>query len=290
MVKIIDISEHNGNIDFKKVKDHGIKGVIIRLGWIGNKQNHTLDKKLEEYIMKCKAVGLPYGFYVYSYCKSIDTMKQGAMWTLNELIKRNIKPSYPIFIDMEDNTTISCGKENLTLQAVTFCEYIKQNSNFNVGVYANLNWFKNYLDVNKLVTYKIWLAQYTNANNHSANFKVDLWQYTSDGSVNGINTKVDINYCLNCENVDIFDITGEIKEEFELKLYQNGSTKETVYQDKNCTKEIGYLHPNEQAECYGIIDNKALIVYNIDNSNNKKTGFVKWLGRNKINNYVTFFT
>lgn len=211
MIKIIDISEHNGNIDFKKVKNEGIKGVIIRLGWIGNKQNHTLDKKVDEYIMRCKAVGLPYGFYVYSYCKSIDTMKQGSMWTLNELLKRNIKPSYPIFIDLEDNTTIGCGKENLTLQAVTFCEYIKQNSKFDVGVYANLNWFNNYLDVDKLLEYKIWLAQYTSNTNHSAKFKVDLWQYTSGGTVSGINGRVDMNYCLKCENQNVEEITRRKK-------------------------------------------------------------------------------
>lgn len=63
-----------------------------------------------------------------------------------------------------------------------------------------------------------------------------------------------------------------------MKLYQNGSTKEIVYQDLNCTKQIGYLNPYEQARCYGIIENKALIVYKLDNANNFKTGFVKWLG------------
>ena len=63
-----------------------------------------------------------------------------------------------------------------------------------------------------------------------------------------------------------------------MKVYHNGTTIEKVYQDVECTKQIGYLHEYETAECYGIINNKALIVYNVDNTNNKKSGFVKWLG------------
>lgn len=63
-----------------------------------------------------------------------------------------------------------------------------------------------------------------------------------------------------------------------MKIYKNGSTKEPIYQDTNCTKQIGYLNPWEQAECYGEINGKALIVYSVDNKGYKKTGFAKWLG------------
>lgn len=280
MTKIIDISEHNGNIDFNKVKQDGIKAVIIRIGWIGNKENHTLDKKFYEYVEGCKNAGLPYGVYVYSYCKSIMSIESGVKWILNQLSLISYKASFPIFLDMEDESILECGKENLTNQCISFCNRIELNGNYTAGIYANLNWFTNYLDINRLETYKIWLAQYTKSTNHSAKFKVDLWQYTSQGKINGIVGNVDINKCLNCENINIGEITGEStnKEEFEVKLYQNGSTVEPVYQDKLCLNQIGYLHPNEQAECYGIVDNKALIVYNVDNSNNKKVGFVKWLG------------
>lgn len=85
-----------------------------------------------------------------------------------------------------------------------------------------------------------------------------------------------MNKILNCQN--FADITETTKGEFEMKIYQNGSTQEVVYSDKNCTNKIGYLHPRETAECYGIVDNKAIIVYNVDKTNNKKVGFVKWLG------------
>ena len=88
-----------------------------------------------------------------------------------------------------------------------------------------------------------------------------------------------MNECIQCENTEQ---TENKESDFEMKIYQNGSTIEPVYQDINCTKQIGYLHEWEKAECYGTISNgtfvRALIVYDVDGTNNKKSGFVKWLG------------
>ena len=153
------------------------------------------------------------------------------------------------------------------------------NAGFISGTYANLNWFNNKLYENELEKYKIWLAQYNNE--MTASFRVDLWQYSSNGKIDGIFGRVDMNNCMQCENIDQSDITGDTGNnggDFEMKQYHNGSTKEIVYQDLKCTKKIGYLNPWENCECYGVIDSKALVVYNVDRSNNKKTGFVKWLG------------
>ena len=106
-----------------------------------------------------------------------------------------------------------------------------------------------------------------------------MWQYSSKGKIDGIAGNVDLNKCLNCA-ANEEEITGneESKGGFEMKVYQNGSTRETVFQDINCKTPIGYLNPRETAECYGIIDNKAIVVYKIDGTNNKKVGFCKWLG------------
>lgn len=270
---IIDISEHNGNIDFNKVKNSGIEGVIIRIGWIGNRQNHTVDKRLEEYYRLAKVNNLNIGFYVYSYCNNENTILEGAVWCYNKIKDKSF--NLPIFLDLEDNTIVNLSKELLTRQAVLFCNYFK-NKGYKSGVYANKHWFINKLDINKLLDYKIWLAEWNGKNNHTLGYKVDLWQYTSKGIVSGINTNVDMNKCL-CDCVETVDNNVE-KGGFEMKVYKNGSTIEPVYQDINCTKNIGYLNKYEQCECYGIINNKALVVYNIDGTKNKKTGFVKWLG------------
>ena len=70
-----------------------------------------------------------------------------------------------------------------------------------------------------------------------------------------------------------------IKGEFEkVKKYRNGSTKEIVFTDINCLVPIGYLNKYEECECYGKVGNRAIVVYQVDGTDNKKVGFVKWLG------------
>jgi GH25 family lysozyme M1 (1,4-beta-N-acetylmuramidase) len=275
-MKIIDISEHNGTIDFTKVKQDGIDGVIIRVGWIGNKENHTIDKYFEQYYQDASKVGLKIGFYVYSYCKSQQAIVSGTNWFLNKIFNKQC--DLACFLDLEDPTIEYLDKEELTRHAEIFCEMTENNLK-KAGVYASEYWFKYKMYIDRLITYKIWLAKWVN-NTPKENFRYDLWQYTSDGKVNGINTNVDLNECIQCENTEQ---TENKESDFEMKIYQNGSTIEPVYQDILCTKEIGYLHEWEQAECYGIIDGVALIVYNKDKKKddepqNKKSGFVKWLG------------
>lgn len=182
MNKIIDISEHNGNIDFSKVKKDGVDGIIIRIGWIGNKENHTLDKKFNEYYEQGKQVGLKIGVYVYNYCKTIEALQSGAKWVINNLKNKNL--DLPVFLDMEDNTIINC--KNLNLMCIEFCNIINNNGYIS-GIYANKDWFLNRLNINELLNYKIWLAEWNGKENHTLGYKVDLWQYSSNGSVNGIN-------------------------------------------------------------------------------------------------------
>lgn len=272
----LDLSEHNGNIDFNKIKNAGIEFVILRVGWIGNLENHTIDKKFEEYYREAKAVGLQIGFYVYSYVISESAMLSAIKWVKTQITGKTSE--YPIFIDVEDSQISNLSKEQLTNLCKYFC-YNFQNS----GVYANLDWFKNKLNVNELLNYKIWLAQWTSSENHSADFKVDLWQYSSKGNVNGISGNVDMNKCLNCP-VNAQEITGETNKggDFEVaKKWKNGSTNEEVFADVNLTTKIGTIFPRGEAECLQIVDGKYLVCYNVYNNNNivnKKTGFVKYNG------------
>lgn len=201
MKKGIDVSEHNGKIDWQTVKNSGIEFAIIRLGWIGNKNNHTLDKKFEENYINAKNAGLQIGVYVYSYVENSEAMQNAISWVQEKLMGKTL--DYPLFLDVEDNQISSLEKETLTTLCRQFCERV---TNFKTGVYANLDWFTNKLNVNDLTNYKIWLAQWTSASMHSANFKVDMWQYSSKGSISGISGNVDMNYCLNCE--DNGNITG----------------------------------------------------------------------------------
>ena len=64
----------------------------------------------------------------------------------------------------------------------------------------------------------------------------------------------------------------------EVKRYQNGSTSEIVYADTNCTKRIGSLDPRESCDCFGIFNDRAMVRYKVNGTNNYKIGFCKWLG------------
>lgn len=83
-------------------------------------------------------------------------------------------------------------------------------------------------------------------------------------------------YCVPAYTQEAEEIKEESEEE-EMKIYQNGSTVEPVYADTNCTKNIGSLNPYEQCDCFGIFENRAMVRYKVDNQNNYKIGFCKWL-------------
>lgn len=274
---ILDISENNGYIDFEKVKQAGIEGVIIRIGWIGNKNNHTIDKYFLDYYNRAKNVGLKVGFYVFSYCLSLETLKSGCLWVENQIKGKSF--DLPIFLDLEDDersgTIISqIGKLELTKQAIYFCKYF-EGLGFKAGVYASKYWFNSLIDVYQLENYKIWLAEWE-VQNPTVSYRVDLWQYTSNGTLPGINGRVDVNKCL-CECSEN-EQNQENGDEEELKMYFNGSTKEDVYSDTNLSNKIGSLNLYEQCECLGIYQNRAIVRYKVDNKDNFKIGFVKWLG------------
>ena len=276
----IDVNEHNGDINWEEVKNE-VDFAIIRMGWIGNKENHTLDKYFIKNYNECKRLGIPIGVYVYSYVENSEAMQSAINWVQSKLNVKTIE--YPVFLDVEDEQISNLDKDTLTILCKQFCERL---IGFQTGIYANKNWFTNKLNINELINYKIWLAQW--ANDYSKDFKVDMWQYTSNGQVEGINGRVDLNYCLNCKNnSNIEEITGENnninKEDFEMvKSWKNGSTNETVYSDLSCTEKIGTIYPGEYADCYGILDGKYLVCYFVTNSSgqtvDRKVGFVKYNG------------
>ena len=80
-----------------------------------------------------------------------------------------------------------------------------------------------------------------------------------------------------CVPAYVEEVKEVIEEEEEMKVYKNGSTPEPVYADTNCTNKIGELNPYEQCDCFGIFENRAMVRYKVDNQNNYKMGFCKWL-------------
>ena len=186
----IDVSEHKGKINWDSVKSQ-IDFAILRLGWIGNKSNHTLDKEFERNYSECKRLGIPVGVYVYCYCNCEDTAKAGAEWTLQHLSGKTLE--LPVYIDMEDSSIAGLGKEKLTNICIAFNTVI-ENAGLWAGVYANANWFNNYLNKDTIKSkYTTWIAHYTSGIDKYKG-EYDMWQNSSSGKINGISSNTDTNY------------------------------------------------------------------------------------------------
>lgn len=188
-IKCIDVSEWQGNINFAQVKKSDISCVILRAGF--GREASQIDSTFEANYKKAKAAGLKVGAYWYSYADSVADAKREATACLTVLKGKSFE--LPVFYDMEDGSQTSFSKSTLTAMAEAFCEAVKTGG-FTPGVYANLNWFTNYLDYKSLKSkYIIWLAQY----NTKAQLDCDIWQYSSGGKVSGISGNVDMNVIYN---------------------------------------------------------------------------------------------
>lgn len=195
MLKGIDISSYQNDIDWETVKNNGIDFAIIRCGYGDNIAKQD-DKKFKRNVSECERLGIPYGVYLYSYATS-EAQKQSEIEHTLRLLE-GTNPKYPVYLDVEDNSQIKMGKEWITDMCINFCEALK-NKGYKVGIYANQNWLTNYIDTDRLNDYEIWIANYGNNDGtlHQLNYKgrYQIHQYTSSGKVNGINGNVDMNVC-----------------------------------------------------------------------------------------------
>ncbi len=187
--KVIDLSHHNTVTDFLAVKNAGIYGVILRAGY--GRENSQKDRKFEEFYGAAKAVGLHIGAYWYSYAGSVADAAQEAAACLACIQGKQF--DFPVYYDLEESSTAALGKDACTQIAQTFCTALEQ-AGYWAGVYANANWWQNYLDHASLsARFTIWLADYRE--DYNTTLKRDMHQYTSTGSVAGVNGNVDCNRC-----------------------------------------------------------------------------------------------
>lgn len=196
----IDVSQHNGVLNWSIIKDH-IDFAILRLGWIGNKNNHTLDNQFERNYSECKRLGIPVGVYVYCYSSGVDKIQSGAKWTVEKLNGKSLE--LPVYIDMEDASIAGKGKELLTDMCFAFNAII-EHAGYWAGVYANRDWFNNKLNKEEIKSrFTTWIAHYgVDQNRYEGQY--DVLQYASTGRVTGISGNCDV-------NIMYRDLLSEIK-------------------------------------------------------------------------------
>lgn len=192
MKKGIDISYHNGSIDFKKVKASGIEFIILRSSY-----RQTVDAKFHEYVKQIKEVGIPIlGVYHFSYALNEAQAKKEAEFCIAQVEKAGLGKDTIIFFDFEYDTVtkaknegVVLGKTQCNAHTKVFCEYVKSKG-YRVGVYSNIDYYKNWYDKDLLSNYLFWLADYSGGPDYACYIQ----QFSSSGKVNGMSGNVDMNY------------------------------------------------------------------------------------------------
>lgn len=199
----VDVSTHNGQLDFSKLKKEGVEFMFIRLGFYKEDGGH-IDARFEENIKACVENGIEYGVYIYSYVYEAEDLTDCAEWANEELEKMGNyckdKDTIQVAYDVEDQVqkdAIAKGKitkKNLNKNIKSFCTKIK-NYGYIPVVYSFLTYFKNYLDLDAFQKndIKIWYAQwpYTSSLNTTVkkrmynNTYADIWQFSDVLTLNG---------------------------------------------------------------------------------------------------------
>ncbi|MBE5870302.1 MAG: hypothetical protein E7294_03425 [Lachnospiraceae bacterium] len=189
----IDVSKWNKEINWQLVKEDGIRFAIIRCGYRGSSTGALVeDKYFKQNIEGATQAGLKVGVYFFTQAvNEVEAVEEASM--VLSLI-RPYKLEYPLYIDTEGagghGRADGIDKQTRTNVVKAFCETI-ENSGFNAGIYANRHWFRGNLDMSQLTGYQNWLAQYSDKPTYDGEYS--MWQYTSAGSVSGINGRVDLN-------------------------------------------------------------------------------------------------
>lgn len=207
----IDVSRHQGVIDWAKVKAAGVDFAILRCGY----GTDGTDGQFRANVEGCKKNNIPFGIYLYSYGWDAEVARDEANWTLQVLSDAGVKPSdlkLPVYYDLENtvgnkdhpdygkpagvdgNNQYHVIKNNATFAAMAnaFCSTI-ESAGYQPGVYANLNWWRTYLTDKSFNSWDRWVAQYYNECTYQGTYS--LWQYSSSGAIDGISGYVDLNYC-----------------------------------------------------------------------------------------------
>lgn len=187
---LIDVSEHNGTINWEQAKEH-IDGAILRCGY-GMDIASQDDKQWARNVSECERLGIPFGVYIYSYATNTERAKSEAQHVLR--LVEGHKLSYPVYYDLEQSGIEGAAVEN----AKAFGDIIEA-AGYWCGVYYNRDWHNRVIK-GQLDRFTRWGAGYGTNNgqkqyNYKPGFGEDIWQYSSVGSVPGISGGVDVNVC-----------------------------------------------------------------------------------------------
>lgn len=192
--KGIDVSKFQGDIDWQKVSDSGVKYAMIRLGLRGYETGKLVtDENFEANIQGALDAGLEVGVYFFTQAITEAEAREEAEYVLEAIAPYNV--TFPVAIDVEDlynDKARSYGqtKESRTECAIAFMDSVNK-AGYRGTIYGNLNTFSKLVDLNKLNDYEKWFAQYDSSIYFP--YEITMWQYSDKGAIDGIEGDVDLN-------------------------------------------------------------------------------------------------
>ena len=192
VAKGIDVSHHQGTIDWKKAKADGVEFAIIRCGY-GMNQTNQDDGQWLNNVKGCEENTIPYGVYLYSYADTVAKAQSEAEHVLRLIKGHTLK--YPVYYDIEEKSVLSkLTAEQIEKIAETFINKIKAEG-YQTGIYSNKYNFETYLTASQFNQWNKWVAQY---NSPVCTYKnsYQIWQATDTGVIDGVNGAVDIDFAM----------------------------------------------------------------------------------------------
>ena len=242
---IVDVSSHNGAINWATAKAAGVKAAIIRCGYGSDALKYD-DARYKANIEGALASGIVVGVYLYSYAKTVERAKSEAAHALRLISPYKDKIKLPIFYDLEERDRVAGASD----RAKAFCDILKGNG-YKVGIYADLDYWSNYLK--GLLGYSCyhWVAKWSEP---KPTGQVDLWQYNAYGKVAGIGSGVDMDRAYG-ELLEIINgkeptPTPEPKGDVELKVQvlrkgdKGGEKEAEIFAVQSVLKAKGYKGEN----------------------------------------------
>lgn len=195
-LKGIDVSRHQGEINWRKVAGEDVSYAFIRAGYRGTTEGKLVeDEYFQDNIEGALDNGIDVGVYFYTQAMTEKEAQEEAEFVIKLIKKYDV--TYPVVLDLEEVNgsarTDQMTKEEYTKAAIAFCEKIKE-AGYTPMIYGNLKTFMIMLDLEQLEDYEKWFAYYDTPVYFPYAFSI--WQYSSKGSVNGIEGDVDLNICM----------------------------------------------------------------------------------------------
>ena len=192
-IRGIDVSTHQKEIDFKKVKEAGFEFVMIRLGYRGSIEGVLFeDEWAQRNYEGAIAAGLKVGGYFFSQSISPEEAVEEARYAMK--IMEGWTVEMPVVYDwefiQEGYRTDIVDARLLTDCTKAFCDTVEK-AGYKSMLYFNPSQSRKQMHLAELTDYGFWLAMYSEEMTYE--YKVDMWQYSCTGSVPGINGNVDIN-------------------------------------------------------------------------------------------------